>query len=64
MTSTDQSGQPTSQTQGVDMKLEVVTLPVSDADRAASAPWLSRTLGACRCALGGTGCSGTRCASQ
>lgn len=36
MASTDQSGQPTSQTQGVDMKLEVVTLPVSDVDRVKS----------------------------
>jgi catechol 2,3-dioxygenase-like lactoylglutathione lyase family enzyme len=39
MTSTDQSSQPTSQTPsnlGVDMKLEVVTLPVSDVDRAKS----------------------------
>jgi len=37
MTSTDQSSEPTGQTQsalGVDMKLEVVTLPVSDLDRA------------------------------
>jgi catechol 2,3-dioxygenase-like lactoylglutathione lyase family enzyme len=37
MTSTDQNSEPTSQTQsalGVDMKLEVVTLPVSDVDRA------------------------------
>src|SRR4029453_1637247 len=39
MTSTDQSNEPTSQPQsdlGVDMKLEVVTLPVSDVDRAKS----------------------------
>jgi catechol 2,3-dioxygenase-like lactoylglutathione lyase family enzyme len=39
MTSTDQGSEPTSQTQsdlGVDMKLEVVTLPVSDVDRAKS----------------------------
>ena len=39
MTSTDQSSEPTSQTQsdlGVDMKLEVVTLPVSDVDQAKS----------------------------
>jgi catechol 2,3-dioxygenase-like lactoylglutathione lyase family enzyme len=39
MTSTDQNSEPTSQTQsalGVDMKLEVVTLPVSDVDRAKS----------------------------
>jgi catechol 2,3-dioxygenase-like lactoylglutathione lyase family enzyme len=39
MTSTDQSRQPTSQNQsdlGVDMKLEVVTLPVSDVERAKS----------------------------
>ena len=37
MTSTDQSSEPTSPTQtalGVEMKLEVVTLPVSDVDRA------------------------------
>ena len=37
MTSTDQSSEPTGQTHsalGVDMKLEVVTLPVSDVDRA------------------------------
>jgi catechol 2,3-dioxygenase-like lactoylglutathione lyase family enzyme len=37
MASTDVSGEPTSGTQsalGVDMKLEVVTLPVSDVDRA------------------------------
>ncbi len=36
MTSTDQSSEPTSPTQtalGVEMKLEVVTLPVSDVDR-------------------------------
>jgi catechol 2,3-dioxygenase-like lactoylglutathione lyase family enzyme len=39
MTSTDQSSEPTSQAQsdlGVDMKLEVVTLPVSDVDQAKS----------------------------
>jgi len=39
MTSTDQSNEPTSRPQsdlGVDMKLEVVTLPVSDVDRAKS----------------------------
>jgi predicted enzyme related to lactoylglutathione lyase len=39
MTSTDQSSEPTSPTQtalGVEMKLEVVTLPVSDVDRAKS----------------------------
>ncbi|HET8915892.1 MAG TPA: VOC family protein [Propionibacteriaceae bacterium] len=39
MTSTDHSSEPTSPTQsdlGVDMKLEVVTLPVSDVDRAKS----------------------------
>ena len=39
MTSADQSSEPTSPTQtalGVDMKLEVVTLPVSDVDRAKS----------------------------
>ena len=39
MTSADQSSEPTSQTQsdlGVDMKLEVVTLPVSDVDQAKS----------------------------
>jgi len=37
MASTDQSTEPTGQTPstlGVDMKLEVVTLPVSDVDRA------------------------------
>jgi catechol 2,3-dioxygenase-like lactoylglutathione lyase family enzyme len=39
MAGTDVSGEPTSATQsalGVDMKLEVVTLPVSDVDRAKS----------------------------
>jgi catechol 2,3-dioxygenase-like lactoylglutathione lyase family enzyme len=39
MTSTDQSSESTSPMQralGVDMKLEVVTLPVSDVDRAKS----------------------------
>jgi len=39
MSSTDVSGEPTSGTpsaQGVDMNLEVVTLPVSDVDRAKS----------------------------
>ena len=39
MTSTDQSNEPAGQTKsdlGVDMKLEVVTLPVSDVDRAKS----------------------------
>jgi catechol 2,3-dioxygenase-like lactoylglutathione lyase family enzyme len=39
MSSTDVSGEPTSPTQtalGVDMKLEVVTLPVSDVDQAKS----------------------------
>jgi catechol 2,3-dioxygenase-like lactoylglutathione lyase family enzyme len=39
MTGTDQSSEPTSPTQtalGVEMKLEVVTLPVSDVDRAKS----------------------------
>lgn len=39
MTSTDQSSEPTSPPQaalGVEMKLEVVTLPVSDVDRAKS----------------------------
>ena len=39
MTSTDHSSEPTSQMQsdlGVDMKLEVVTLPVSDVDQAKS----------------------------
>ena len=39
MTSTDQSNEQAGQTQsdlGVDMKLEVVTLPVSDVDRAKS----------------------------
>jgi catechol 2,3-dioxygenase-like lactoylglutathione lyase family enzyme len=39
MTSIDQSREPTSSTQtalGVEMKLEVVTLPVSDVDRAKS----------------------------
>jgi len=37
MASTDSSSQPTSETHdvlGYDMKLEVVTLPVSDVDRA------------------------------
>ena len=39
MTSTDQSNEPARQTKsdlGVDMRLEVVTLPVSDVDRAKS----------------------------